>query len=129
MSEILNALWKILEHDKDHEDLVFQAFVQTIHPIETVNTEFSYALEFFYQYINGEKFNHELVFDAIVNAFINVLNTACDDDNLQKKEMLKFTLMSMKLIIKIIVVSYLKTTDEVKKEKQKEKFDSLGKSF
>ena len=127
MTDILNVLWKILKNSEDQEALVFSAFVQTIHPIETITTEFNYAREFFYQYINGEKFTNELVFDALVDSFSDVLNTSCDDDNLQKKDMLKFTLMSMKLIIKIIVVAYQKTTNNDAKQKQKEKFDSLGK--
>ena len=43
MTRIMQVLWKVLESDPSQDRNVFDALVQTIHPIITNKTEFGYA--------------------------------------------------------------------------------------
>ena len=105
LTDILNVLWKVIEEDPKQEKLVFDAFVQTIHPIITNKTDFGYALEFLERYIE-EEFTSSQVYDPLVNAFEKMLGQE-RSDFFHQEDICKYALMSMKIISKFIVTAYL----------------------
>ena len=99
----MQVLWKVLEADLSQDRNIFDALIQTIHPIITNKTEFGYAQEYLESYLENE-FNNSNVYDPLIDGFEKMLTIAQEDfQQNQEKEICKYALMSMKLICKILV--------------------------
>ena len=120
MTRIMQVLWKVLESDPSQDRNVFDALVQTIHPIITNKTEFGYAQEFLERYVEHE-FKNPHVYDPIIDGFDKMLILVQEDfQQIQEKEICKYALMSMKLICRIIVKAFIN-----KNSQDKDRFEKL----
>ena len=120
MTRIMQVLWKVLESDPSQDRNVFDALVQTIHPIITNKTEFGYAQEFLERYVEHE-FKNPHVYDPIIDGFEKMLILVQEDfQQIQEKEICKYALMSMKVICRIIVKAFIN-----KNSQDKDRFEKL----
>ena len=120
MTRIMEVLWNVLESDPSQDRNVFDALVQTIHPIITNSTEFGYAQEYLERYIENE-FKNSNVYDLIIDGFEKMLTIAQEDfQQNQEKIICKYALMSMKLICRIIVKAFMN-----KGSQDKDRFEKL----
>ena len=120
MTRIMQVLWKVLESDPSQDRNVFDALIQTIHPIITNKPEFGYAQEFLERYLENE-FKNSNVYDPIIDGFEKMLTIAQEDfQQNQEKEICKYALMSMKLICKILVKAFIN-----KGSKDVDRFETL----
>ena len=128
-ADILDALWSILENYTLEDDIeaahkisvhVFQAFVQTVHPLITNKKEFGYAMEYLDNYIET-RVSSRTIFNKFINAFIDLIQ------NKENDELTKYALMSMKISFKLIIKAFnIKLTQSsVNIDRDKEKFSSL----
>ena len=107
MTRIMQVLWKVLESDPSQDRNVFDALVQTIHPIITNKQDFGYAQEYLERYVENE-FKNPHVYDLIIDGFEKMLTIAQEDfQQNPEKKICKYALMSMKLICKIIVKAFI----------------------
>ena len=111
MDQILAVLNNLIKTHPQVNNHIFKALVQTIHPIVTNKKDFGYASDFLDEFIDTE-FENDSAFDFFVQGLKNILESKDD------KEIVKFTLMSMKLIDKFIVKAYF---NEVAKDSKVEK--------
>ena len=127
MTDILKSLWNVLENSTDDDEShrlsieVFKAFVQTVHPLIINKREFGYATEYLDHYIENE-FNCAEVFHQFIIAFTALIQNESKEDD----ELLKFAIMSMKIVFKIIIQSFkLKEMKSSEGSDDIEKFSSL----
>ena len=107
MTRIMQVLWKVLESDPSQDRNVFDALVQTIHPIITNKTDYGYAQEYLERYVEND-FKNPNVYDLIIDGFEKMLTIAQEDfQQNHEKIICKYALMSMKLICKIIVKAFI----------------------
>ena len=129
LADILEALWSILENYTLEDDIegahkisvyVFQAFVQTVHPLITNKKEFGYAMEYLDNYIET-RVSSRTIFNKFINAFIDLIQNKEDDG------LTKYALMSMKISFKLIIKAFnIKLTQSsVNIDQDKEKFSDL----
>ena len=127
--DILDALWKIFENGTLEDDVesshkisveVFQAFVQTVHPLITNKRDYGYAMEYLDTYIET-RVSCKAIFNKFINAFIDLIQNKEDD------ELTKYALMSMKISFKLIIKAFNMKLEQssVGIDQDKEKFSGL----
>ena len=108
LTQILDKLWKILTLIPNQENHVFDAFVETIHPIITNKKEFGYAADILERYIENT-FNCPEVFEKFIGSFQHMIDQL-DSNNANAGN--TYTMMSMKFIFRFIVKAYNLNTEK-----------------
>ena len=124
MTKILNSLWSILNTVPGKENQVFEAFVETIHPIITNKKDFGYASEALERYIETV-FNCPEIFLKFIGSFQDMISELDSSEEVKGTRYFNsngkgstYTMMSMKFIFKLLVKSYKLNKEEF------ESFDS-----